>query len=126
MGDSETTRSSPRVSTKKVLNPDRLNQWQLLCSPDGQGDSISLYQEVELYAGLISTRSAISYAAKNNRKIWIQVASGTLELLSQNGEQDCVLEAGDGVGFEQLASGIELKNIEPEKTAHVLLFDMAA
>ena len=91
---------APEYQQKKVLNPECFNQWQLLCSPDGKLNSISLYQEVELSAGLISTGSTISYAVKNNRKIWIQIASGTLELLSQNGVQNCFLETCDGVGLE--------------------------
>lgn len=109
----------PEYQQKKLVDPNLLNQWQLLCSPDGKDNSIRLYQDVALYTGLV--QSQITYLPKQHqRKIWLQVAKGTVALDGY----DCVLEAGDGVGLENLETELLLKNLEANTHAEVLLFDM--
>ena len=69
---------------------------------------------MNLYAGLFEAGSTASFSPDPDRKIWLQVALGSIELA------DIALNAGDGVAMETVQP-IVLKATEQ---AEVLLFDM--
>lgn len=62
----------------------------LLASPDGQNGSVTIHQDVRLYASLLREDEEINYSLPSGRRAYIHLARGKLKL---NG---CELEAGDG------------------------------
>ena len=95
---------------------ERRNQLRLIGSRDGRDGSVTVHQDVNLYTGVIDAGESVSFKARENRGIWVQVTRGSLTL----GETELV--AGDGVALEG-AQDISLTALED---AEVLLFDMVA
>jgi redox-sensitive bicupin YhaK (pirin superfamily) len=87
----------------------------LVGSRDGRESSITIHQDLNLYLGRLTSKNPEQkLPVSKNRKVWIQVAKGSLEL---NGQK---LEAGDGAA---IAGEQELQF--KSKDAFFLLFDMA-
>lgn len=62
----------------------------LIISPDGQEDSLSVYQDVKVFAGLFNGTESAELEIGSNRYAYVHVARGSLEI---NGLR---LDAGDG------------------------------
>jgi hypothetical protein len=86
----------------------------LVASRDGRGDSVTVHQNVELYAGRLAPRQAVSHPFVEGRYAWLQVARGSL---TANGES---LQAGDGAAI----AGETRLNLEALAPAEVLVFDL--
>ena len=104
----------PRYQQRHFTADEKRGRLRLIISPDGADDSLSVYQDAQVYAGLFDgdERQALPIAA--GRYAYVHVAQGSLDL---NGER---LEAGDGArlrdpGDVQLSGG---------RGAEVLLFDL--
>lgn len=93
---------------------DKRGQFKLIGSRDGRDNTVTIHQDVDLYATLLSEGEHASHELGDNRRGWIQVARGTASL---NGEQ---LQTGDGVAV----SGPASLSLEGTSDAEVLLFDM--
>jgi len=87
----------------------------LVGSRDGRDDSVTIHQDVDLYATQLAAGEQVTHQLTAGRKGWVQVARGRAEV---NG---AALRAGDGVALadEQI---ITLHGLEE---AELLLFDMA-
>jgi redox-sensitive bicupin YhaK (pirin superfamily) len=94
---------------------DRKNQLRLVGSRDGRDGSVTIHQDVDLYAGLLSAAQDVAYAPTPGRKIWLQLARGAVQVNDQR------LAAGDGAAVENEA----VLNLTAMDDAEVLLFDMA-
>jgi hypothetical protein len=88
---------------------------KLVASGTGRDGSISLNQDADIYAGLFDGNEEATFATKQGRDTWLQIARGSLNI---NGER---IEAGDGVAVTRVG---EL-NLSKGEVAEVLLFDMA-
>jgi hypothetical protein len=88
---------------------------RLVASHDGRDGSITVHQDVDLYAARLGKHDEVSYALKSGRHAWIQVTRGQVSL---NGN---LLKEGDGASVTDEA---KLK-ISGETAAEVLLFDLA-
>jgi redox-sensitive bicupin YhaK (pirin superfamily) len=104
----------PRYQQRHFTADEKRGRLRLIISPDGADDSLSVYQDARVYAGLFDgdERQALPIAA--GRYAYVHVARGSLDV---NGER---LEAGDGArlrdpGDVQLSGG---------RGAEVLLFDL--
>lgn len=86
----------------------------LLASAQGRDGSVSLNQDVDLYAALVDGEEQPIFEARGNRDTWIQVARGEVEV---NGR---LLSAGDG-GALSSAARLAFGN---GRDAEVLVFDM--
>ncbi len=95
----------------------RQDQWRLVGSRDGRENSVTIHQDVSLYAATLSQGARISYDLAADRKAWLQVVKGSVQLDGQT------LAAGDGLAFADLES---LSIIGSDSEAEVLLFDLAA
>ena len=86
----------------------------LIASQDGRDDSLTVHQDVSLYAGRFDEGQAVSHAFGAQRNGWLQAVRGSV---LANGE---ALRAGDGAA---LTDG---KTLELRATgdAEVLLFDL--
>lgn len=105
----------PGYEQKAFPLEDRRGVLRLVASPDGREGSVSLHQDVLLYASLLGEGEGARYELRAERHAWLQVARGAVEL---NGER---LEAGDGAS---LAGGAEL-DLKGRGDAEFLLFDLA-
>src|SRR5690606_41209997 len=88
---------------------------RLVASRDGRAGSLTVHQDVDLYATLLRPDEKVAHDLKPGRHAWVQVARGQARL---NGE---LLKEGDGAAIAQL-DRIEL---EGATDSEVLLFDLA-
>lgn len=105
----------PSYEQKQLVDASRVNQWQLLASPDAREGSITVQQDVLMSVGFITPGGAVTYAVAAGRQVWVQLACGQVLL---NGE---LLTAGDGAGCRE-ESTLTFLGQDP---AEVLIFDLA-
>ncbi len=100
---------------QKDFGEERRGKFRLVGSRDGREGSLKIHQDVDLYSALLEGGQETSHSIKKLRKVWVQVASGAVNL---NGQQ---LSCGDGAAVSD-EKEITLRATSP---AEVLLFDMA-
>ena len=105
----------PGYEQKAFPEEERKGKLRLVASPDGRDGSVTIQQDVELYAGLPRTSGTLRHALAPGRHAWVHVARGQIEI---GGEQ---LEAGDAAAVSD-ARGLELAGSD---ASEVLLFDLA-
>lgn len=105
---------TPRYETLSAETLDKRGKLALILSPDGSNGSIRVQQDARVYAAHLDGDEQIEYVAKPDRKLWLQVATGSLTL---NGE---ALHEGDGAAID--GGSVVL---EAGRNADVLLFDLA-
>jgi hypothetical protein len=88
---------------------------RLIGSRDGRDGSVTIHQDVDLYAALLESGGRVQHELAEGRRAWLHVARGDVTL---NGES---LRAGDGVAVVG-PSGLQIAG---QHGAEVLLFDMA-
>lgn len=89
----------------------------LVGSRDGRDGSVTIHQDVELYAAKLDADESVTHELTKNRIAWVQVARGALNL---NGHD---LTAGDGAA---IAEETTLKLTGVGEETELLLFNMAA
>ncbi len=107
----------PSYEQKSFAPEEKRNRLRLVGSRDGRDGSVTIHQDVDLYATLPGDGETVHHELKPGRVAWLQVASGTVKL---NGEQ---LYHGDGAAIDEPGM-LELTGTSAD--AEVLLFDMAA
>ena len=88
---------------------------QLVASREGRDGSVTVHQDVSLYAAQLDTGDSITYQLKAGRAAWVQVARGEVRL------GDTSLKQGDGAAISDEQS-LSIVGIEPSE---ILLFDLA-
>lgn len=106
----------PGYEQKNYTEVEKQGQLRLVGSRDGRDGSITIHQDVNLYATTLHAGDEVSHPLTPGRVAWLQVARGTLHL------NDHVLAAGDGAAIAN-ESLITLKGAS--NGAEALLFDMA-
>ena len=96
---------------------DKQGQLKLLGSQDGREGSVTIHQDVNLYAASLTTGDSVSYELAGDRVAWIQVARGAVTVNGHN------LAVGDGASVMDEA---HLTLVGKTEDTEVLLFDMAA
>jgi redox-sensitive bicupin YhaK (pirin superfamily) len=92
----------------------KLNQLRLIGSRDGREGSITIHQDVDLYASVLEAGQSITHDVEAGRKIFVQVIKGEIDVNGQS------LAAGDGAKIEGVAELAISAKIESE----FLVFDM--
>jgi len=105
----------PSYEQKSFGLSDKAGTLRLIGSRNGRDGSVTIHQDVDLYATVLEQGASVTHSLATNRLAWIQVARGSVKL---NGT---VLQAGDGVAIE----GAGELRFEGEHSTEVLLFDMA-
>jgi hypothetical protein len=105
----------PGYEQKTFSDADKRGKLRLIGSRDGRDGSVTIHQDVDLYATVLGEGDKVAHEVKEGRLAWVQVARGTATL---NGEQ---LHPGDGVAIEE-AGKLEFNGTSD---AEVLVFDMA-
>ena len=88
---------------------------RLIASRDGRNGSVTINQDVNLYAALLEQGEEIDHVVPAGRHVWLQVARGSVEI---NGHH---LEAGDGAAISDEKQLI----VTGKEKAELLLFDLA-
>jgi len=94
---------------------DKLDRLRLIGSRDGRDGSLTIHQDVDLYASVLSPGKSISLANIEERRVFVQVVAGELDV---NGQR---LAAGDGAQIENESS----VTLTAADEAEFLLFNLA-
>jgi len=107
---------APGYEQKRFEPAEKRGRLRLVGSRDGRDGSVTIHQDVDLYAGLLSVGEAVTHNLAAGRGGWVQVARGSVRL---NGE---TLREGDGAVVET-PGPLSLEGVDD---AEVLVFDLAA
>ena len=95
--------------------PDRKGKLRLVGSRDGRDGSVTIHQDVDLYASLLDVGARVNFNPRPGRHAWVQVTHGAIEL---NGKK---MAAGDGAAI----SDERALAITAQQPSEILLFDLA-
>lgn len=104
---------APSYEQKHFPSDERQGQWRLVVSQEGREGSVSINQDVNLYAHLFNAGEQL--AAPATRYAWLHVVKGEVEV---NGE---TLSTGDAAAFQPG----EAMSLTGKEAGEVLLFDLA-
>ncbi|MBD3402685.1 hypothetical protein GF420_07300 [candidate division GN15 bacterium] len=105
---------TPGYEQKFFGDDTKRGRLQLLVSPDGREDSLSMNQDAFLYATILEGDEQVEHTLAPDRHAWVQVARGTAIV---NGEE---LSAGDGAAL----SDVKTVTIAAHGSTELLLFDL--
>ncbi|MEL7454215.1 MAG: pirin family protein [Pseudomonadota bacterium] len=100
---------------QKTFGDDRRGGLKLVASPTGRDGSLTLHQDVDLYASILEPGDMVSHSFASGRHGWIQVARGGIEIDGQT------LQPGDGLAISERSE----ISITALIDAEFLLFDLA-
>lgn len=106
---------TPRYQEHHFSEKDRQNQWRLIASPQGRDGSLTIHQDANVYATLLSPGSSVTHDVPEGRHVWLHIARGQATFADQT------LDAGDAIGL----SGPATVTITADSDAEALLFDLA-
>ena len=104
----------PGYEQKHFTEDERRNRLRLIASSDGSQGSVTVHQDIGLYASILDQGATVQHSMPATRYGWLQVARGVVDL---NGER---VERGDGaviVGESDL-------EIVANQRSEILLFDL--
>ena len=104
----------PGYEQTRFTRDEKLNRLRLVGSRDGREGSITIHQDVDLYASVLEPGNELALELRNDRKVFIQVIHGDITV---NGR---ALSAGDGAALE----GEQALRINASNEAEFLVFDM--
>jgi redox-sensitive bicupin YhaK (pirin superfamily) len=106
---------APGYEQRAFSDAEKRGRWRLVASRDGREGSVTVHQDVDLYASLLGDGERLSFDLRPERHAWLQVARGQV---SVNGT---TLKEGDGAAFSDVAA-IEVASAADSE---ILLFDLA-
>lgn len=106
---------SPSYQQQSFRQRQNSNTLCLIASPDGAEGSVTIHQDVTLYATRMNPNSRLEHRLAQGRHAWIQVIDGQVLIDGH------VLNPGDGCALSDVPR-IELKS---EKDNEFLFFDLA-
>lgn len=104
----------PRYQQHHFDAAEKRGRLRLIISPGGENGSLSVYQDVRVYAGLFDGDEQFTLILPENRYAYVHVARGSLEVNGQH------MNAGDGV---RIRDERELY-FHHGQAAEVLVFDL--
>jgi len=109
--------TEPSYEQTYFAQAEKLNRLRLVGSQDGREGSVTIHQDLSLYATVLQPDASVTHTLAADRLAWVHVARGAIKL------NDRELTAGDGAAISQEAA-LTLTGVSED--AEVLLFDMAA
>jgi redox-sensitive bicupin YhaK (pirin superfamily) len=106
---------APSYEQKSFAASEKQGRLRLIGSRDGRNGSLTIHQDVDLYATELSDGDRVTHALGNGRGLWVQVVRGKI---SVNGRE---LKAGDGLAVTETAEA----SLVSLSSSEVLLFDLA-
>ncbi len=104
----------PEYEQTGFSRDDKLDRLRLIASRDGRDSSVTLHQDVDLYASVLQANANLEHVVGESRKIFVQVVSGDISV------NETTISSGDGL---QITDEDHL-NIRAQTEAEFLLFDM--
>lgn len=104
----------PGYEEKNFTEESRRGGLRLIGSRDGRDGSLTIHQNVDLYASLMTKGEVVQHDTRPDRKVWVQVVRGQVTV------NDSAAEAGDGIAIEDADRVV----IGANSGAELLLFDM--
>jgi redox-sensitive bicupin YhaK (pirin superfamily) len=113
----------PGYEQKTIAEAEKRGILRLIGSRDGREGSITIHQDVNLYATILGEGETVSYPLAEGRVAWLQVVRGAVQV------NDQTLTAGDGAAITPLGNGEATEEAQitlqgTSNDAEVLLFDM--
>ena len=105
---------APGYEQKSFSVADKKGRLRLAGSRTGRDGSVTIRQDVDLYAGVFASGDKVTHDMVDGRIAWVQVARGSVRV---NGLD---LAEGDGLAIEDVRA-LELEGIDD---AELLVFDM--
>src|SRR5262249_28419082 len=105
----------PGYEQKAFPDAERRGKLRVVASPDGRDGSVTINQDVALYAALPRAGETLRHELGAGRHAWVHVARGQAEVAGQ------ALQAGDAAAISD-ARSVEVSGREGSE---VLLFDLA-
>jgi hypothetical protein len=105
---------APGYEQKRFEPAELAGRLRLVASPDGRDGSVTIHQDVQLYASRLGNGEHVSYSLAPGRRAYVHVARGAVTL---NGMR---LAAGDGAGIAEESA----VTLAAQDSAEVLLFDL--
>lgn len=93
---------------------DRQNQMKLVGSRDGRGGSVTIHQDVSLYASLLDAGVALSQPIGPGRGLWMQLIKGVVDIGGVR------ITAGDALAVRD-QNYLDIQGVEP---AEILVIDV--
>jgi hypothetical protein len=106
----------PGYEEKRFTNEQKHNALRLVASRDGRDGTVTVHQDVNLYAAVLDPGAKVTLTLSSGRRAWVQVARGAASV------DGLALAQGDGTAIEK-ASSISIEGESPE--TEVLVFDLA-
>ncbi|MGI0482517.1 pirin family protein [Geminocystis sp. CENA526] len=91
----ETKNLPPSYEQKSFSAEDKQGKLCLLASADGRDNSLTIHQQVDLFASILGKEDTISYNFNDGDYGWIQVVKGEVSI------DHTTLKAGDGASIQQ-------------------------
>ncbi|HEX8287213.1 MAG TPA: pirin family protein [Pyrinomonadaceae bacterium] len=106
---------TPGYEQKYFAPEEKQGKLKLVASRGGDDNSVTIHQDVRLYASILRRDEEVSHALAEDRHAWIQIIKGAVDL---NGE---TLNRGDGAAISNEAV-LKIKSLADE--TEFLLFDL--
>lgn len=105
---------APGYEQKNFPAQEKQGRFRLVASPDGRDGSVTVHQDVSMYAALLGANDNITQPIEKSRLAWVQIAKGSVTF---NGH---ALNAGDGAAITD-ETALDFTNA---KDTEIILFDM--
>lgn len=106
---------TPSYEQKFFAPEEKQGKLRLVASRGGDDGSVTINQDVSLYASILANGESVTHEMTGGRHAWIQLISGTLDV---NGE---TLNAGDGAAVSE-ETALQIKALADN--SEFLLFDL--
>ena len=110
----EATKLAPGYEQTRFDDESKRDRLRLIASRHGQEGSLTIHQDVAVYASLLSAGTSLTHPLAKGRGAWVQMVSGVMEVNGQS------LSAGDGAAIEDVA---EL-TLTAAQESEFVLFDL--
>jgi len=111
----DTVGLEPGYEQKAFTEDERRGQLRLIASNDGRDGSVTVRQDVSVFASILGAGESVKRDTDQTRYAWIQVARGAINVNGQPAAQ------GDGA----VVMGESLLEIVADEPSEILLFDLA-
>lgn len=105
----------PGYGQKSFAKEIAQNKLTLVVSPNGENGSLKINQDAKVYIGKLKAEESLAVPVKNNRRFWLQLIEGNLEV------ENLMITAGDGLAI----TNENKLGMRALSSSHFILFDLA-
>ena len=100
---------------QKYFGDERRGDLRLVASPNGDQGSVTIHQDVRMYAALLQDDESVTHELAEGRHAWLQIVRGNVVV------EGVELGEGDGASFSETP----LITIRSDGASELILFDLA-